>query len=95
MDYSLPGSFVPGFPRQTYWNGLLFPSPGDLPNPGIKSMSPGLAGRFFTTESPGKRRRGSRKCILVPCKEEEEKMDIDECCFSHTFLSHEVVVGMQ
>ena len=39
-----------GFPRQEYWSGLLFPSPGDLPNPRIKSASPALAGRFFTTE---------------------------------------------
>ena len=31
-----------------------FPSPGDLPDPGIKLMSPALAGRFFTTEPPGK-----------------------------------------
>ena len=29
-----------GFPRQEYWNGLPFPPPGDLPNPGIKLMSP-------------------------------------------------------
>ena len=29
-----------GFPRQQYWNGLPFPSPGDLPNPGIKPESP-------------------------------------------------------
>ena len=29
-----------GFSRQEYWNGLLFPSPGDLPNPGIKPESP-------------------------------------------------------
>ena len=29
-----------GFPRQEYWSGLPFPSPGDLPNPGIESMSP-------------------------------------------------------
>ena len=41
-----------GFPRQEYWNGLLFPSPGDLPNPGIKPMSPALAGAFFITELP-------------------------------------------
>ena len=45
-----------GFPRQEYWSGLPFPSPGDLPDPGIKSMSPALAGRFFTTEPPGKPR---------------------------------------
>ena len=31
-----------GFPRQEYWSGLPFPSPGDLPDPGIKSMSPAL-----------------------------------------------------
>ena len=43
-----------GFPRQEYWSGLPFPSPGDLPNPGIKPMSPEFAGRFFTTEPPGK-----------------------------------------
>ena len=31
-----------GFSRQEYWNGWLFPSPGDLPNPGIKPRSPAL-----------------------------------------------------
>ena len=42
-----------GFSCQEYWNGLPFPSPGDLPSPGIKltsPVSPALAGRFFTTE---------------------------------------------
>ena len=43
-----------GFPRQKYWSGLPFPSPGDLPNPGIKPISPALAGSFFTTEPPAK-----------------------------------------
>jgi len=42
-----------GFPRQEYWSKLSFPSPGDLPNPGIKSMFPTLGGRFFTPEPPG------------------------------------------
>ena len=45
-----------GFSRQEYWSGLPFPSPGDLPNPGIEPISPVspvLAGRFITTESPG------------------------------------------
>ena len=39
------------FSRQEYWSGLPFPSPGDLPDPGIKSSTPvppALAGRFFT-----------------------------------------------
>ena len=42
------------FPRQEYWSGLLFPPPGDLPDPGIEPMSltsPTLAGRFFTTSA--------------------------------------------
>ena len=43
-----------GFSRQEYWSGLPFPSPGDLPNPEIKLMSPALAGGFFTTVPPGK-----------------------------------------
>ena len=40
MDCSLPGSSSMGFCRQEYWSGLPFPSPGDLPNPGIEPMSP-------------------------------------------------------
>jgi len=43
-----------GFPRQEYWSGLPFPSPGDLPNPGIESAYLALAGRFFTYEPPEK-----------------------------------------
>ena len=43
-----------GFPRQEHWSGLPFPSPGDLPSPGIESTSPVLTGGFFTTEPPGK-----------------------------------------
>ena len=42
-----------GFPRQEYWSGLPFPSPGDRPNPGIGPTSPALAGEFFTTEPLG------------------------------------------
>ena len=42
------------FPRQEYWRGLPFPSPGDIPDPGIEPTSPALAGRFFTTEPPEK-----------------------------------------
>ena len=45
------------FSRQEYWNGLPFPTPGDLPNPGIEPgslASPALAGGFFITVPPGK-----------------------------------------
>ena len=42
------------FPGQEYWNGLPFPSPGDLPDAGIKSVSSALAGKFFSAEPPEK-----------------------------------------
>ena len=42
-----------GFFREEYWGGLPFPSSGDLPNPGIESVSC-TADEFFTTEPPGK-----------------------------------------
>ena len=42
------------FSRHKYWNGLPFPPPGDLPNPGIELTSPALAGRFFTIDPPRK-----------------------------------------
>ena len=43
-----------GFSRQEYWSGLSFPSPGDLPNPGIEPGSPALRADALTSESPGK-----------------------------------------
>ena len=46
-----------GFSRQEYWSGLPFPPPGHRPDLRIEAMSlvsPALAGRFFTTGSPGK-----------------------------------------
>ena len=41
------------FLRQEYWNGLSFPSPGDLPNPGIKSTSPELQMDFLPLNHQG------------------------------------------
>ena len=43
-----------GFSRQEYWSGLPFPSPGDLPNPGIKPKSPALQVDSLPSELPGK-----------------------------------------
>ena len=54
---ALRAPLVMGFPRQEHRSGLPFPSPGDLPDPGIESespVSPALAGGFFTTEPPRK-----------------------------------------
>ena len=50
MDYSPPGSSSMGFSWEEYWSGLPFPSPGELPNPGIEPVSLALAGGFFATE---------------------------------------------
>ena len=55
MDWSLSGSSIHGILQEESWSGL--PSLGNLPNPGIvpeSLVSPALAGRFFTTEPPGK-----------------------------------------
>ena len=52
IAYQAPQSME--FSRQEYWRGLPFPSPGDLPDPGIEPMSlasPALAGGFFTTSA--------------------------------------------
>ena len=57
MDCSCRASLSMEFCRQEYWSGLLFPPPGDLPDPGIEPtslVSPVLAGGFFTTMLPGK-----------------------------------------
>ena len=53
------------FPRQEYWSGLTFPTPGDLPDPGIKTAtgaSPLLADGFFTTSSTW---QAPKVCVLV------------------------------
>ena len=65
MDYSFQGPLSMGFSRQEYWSGLLFPSPGDPPNPGLKAtslVSPALAGGLFTTQPP--RSTNTTTCIL-------------------------------
>ena len=42
-----------GFSRQKYWSGLPFPSPEDLPNPGIEPGSPALQADALSSEPPG------------------------------------------
>ena len=56
-----------GFPRQEYWSGLPFSSPGDLPDPGIEPEVPALAGGFFTLEPLEKLRE-------VSAQQEHEKV---------------------
>ena len=69
MGGNPPSASVHGLPRQEYWNGLPFPMPGVLPDPGIEPtyhfMSPALAGGFFTTsttwEAPDKVYGGTKE----------------------------------
>ena len=51
VAYQAPPSM--GFSRQEYWSGLPFPSPGDLPNPGIEPGSPAFRADALTSEPPG------------------------------------------
>ena len=52
VAYQAPPSM--GFSRQEYWSGVPFPSPGDLPNPGIEPRSPALQADALPSEPPGK-----------------------------------------
>ena len=52
VAYQAPPSM--GFSRQEYWSGLAFPSPGDLPDPGIEPGSPALQTDALLSEPPGK-----------------------------------------
>ena len=52
-----------GFSRQEYWSGLPFPSPGDLPDPGIEPGSPTLQADALTSEPPGKPQKPTARHI--------------------------------
>ena len=54
-----------GFPRQEYWRGLPFPSPGDSPDSGIESGFPALQADSLLTVSPGKPLCYARSFILL------------------------------
>ena len=59
-----------GFSRQEHWNGLPFPSPGDLPDPGIEPRSPTLQADALPSEPPGKLADGDysheiKGCLLL------------------------------
>ena len=63
-DCSPPGSSVQGIFSQEYWSWLSFPTPGDLPDPGIEPASlasSSLAGRFFTIVLP---RKANMQCFF-------------------------------
>ena len=68
---NLPGSCVHRILQERIWSGLPFPSPGGLPDPGIRPASltsPALAGKFFTTSTTWKRFLGGGKISLLTYK---------------------------
>ena len=64
VAYQAPLSM--GFSRQEYWSGLSFPSPGDLPNPGIEPGSPALQADALPSEPLGKPILPSRILEMSP-----------------------------
>ena len=79
MDCSPPAPLSMGFPRQEYWSGFPFPSPGNLPDPGIKPTSPAWAGVFFTTEPPGKSPRGNMYCRSLQYSRSTVMCSVESC----------------
>ena len=73
------------FSRQEYWSGLPFPSPGDLPNTGIKPGSPALQADALPSEPPGKPRRRALKMLHL---EFLQKIFIKLQCFEDEILNH-------
>ena len=65
-----PASPSMGFSRQEYWSGLPFPSPGDLPDPGIEPGSPALEADALTSEPPGKPLFAIRTLLIFPLRGE-------------------------
>ena len=63
MDCSSPSPLFMEFSRQEYWRGLPFPSPGYLPNPGIKPRYPALQTDSLLSEPPGKPIPKSKWCL--------------------------------
>jgi len=63
MDCSPPGSSVHASSQARILDGLPFPSPGDLPDPGMEPTSPALVGEFFTTEQVPGKSHGQRSLV--------------------------------
>ena len=77
--------------RQVCWSGFPFPTPGDLPDPGMEPVSPGspaLAGKFFTTAPPGKplinytsTKKKKDRCVLTKITYGDTR-----CCLLNTSI---------
>ena len=75
VAYQAPQSME--FSRQEYWSGLPFPSPGDLPSPGIEPRSPALQADALPSEPPG-------KCTYIFSNWQQDRVSQQNCVM--TFL---------
>ena len=76
------------FSRQEYWSRLPYPSPGNLPDPGIKAMSlvsPALVGEFLATVPPGRKQSETRQDSVSAPSIPENTLIIANVVI-HTFL---------
>ena len=62
-----------GFSRQVYWSGLPFPSPGDLPDPGIEPGSPAFQAEALTSEPPGNSGGASASAVAEYVRGREQR----------------------
>ena len=69
------------FSRQGYWSRLLFPSPRDLPNPGIKPRSPALQADTLSSEPPGNAEEGEVKWFSEDLRDLLELTPNRDVCF--------------
>ena len=84
LNFSLPGSSVHGFSRQ-YWSRLPFPSPRNLPNPGVEPASPALTVRFLlpVVINPLKCNESEWRCMctihsgFLRCEKKKSKRNVN------------------
>ena len=79
-----------GFPRQEYWSGLPFPSPGDLPDPGIEPRSPSFQADALTSEPPGKPHMPWGNQLIIKKKWSILKPDLEYRCIAKSSISCEM-----
>ena len=84
VAYQAPPSM--GFSRQEYWSGLSFPSPRDLPDPGIKPGSPEFQANALTSEPPGKQIIWKDPDAGKDWGQEEKRVTEDEIVGWHHWL---------
>ena len=81
-----------GFSRKEYWSGLLFPSPGDLPDPGIKPGSPALQADALSSEPPGKMIQPLWRTVQKFLKKLEIKLPYDPTIPPMCIYPEEIII---